>query len=363
MECPHIPVLPYDGFRQRLYQKISGTRAPLSGSLELTYRCNLRCQHCYVAFGHRGVPGKQELSTGEILHLLDDLADQGCLWLLITGGEPLIRSDFAEIYTAARRKGFLVTLFTNATMVTPRIADLLAEYPPFLVEVSLYGRTQGTYEGVTAIPGSYPHALRGIELLRERKIQLKLKTMAMTLNQHEIIAMEDFARSLGLDFRYDPMINAGADHSTNPHQFRLSPEEAVAFDRANENRKGDLLRFYDQQNSVARDDNLLYSCSAGLFYFHIDPFGMLSMCMMARNPAYDLRQGSFKEGWEHFLAQVRQLPASGGNQCNTCALQPLCGQCPGWSQIEHGVDEQRVDYLCQVTHLRAGLLGIPGGKS
>ncbi len=131
MDCPHIPELSCDEFSESLLKRIPGKRVPISGSLELTFRCNLRCQHCYVSHGHNGIPRQQELNTSEIQRIIDEVVDAGCLWFLITGGEPLVRRDFLDIYTYAKRKGLIITLFTNGTLITPRIADYLAEWTVF----------------------------------------------------------------------------------------------------------------------------------------------------------------------------------------------------------------------------------------
>jgi MoaA/NifB/PqqE/SkfB family radical SAM enzyme len=154
VDCPHIPELGYGQFSQRLHDKVAGRRIPLVGSLELTFRCNLRCVHCYVAHGHQGIPGRKELTAGEIRAILEAVVDEGCFWLLLTGGEPLLRPDFLDIYTDAKRKGLIVTLFTNGTLLSPQIADSLAEWRPFVVEVTLYGRTQETYERMMELIGT-----------------------------------------------------------------------------------------------------------------------------------------------------------------------------------------------------------------
>ncbi len=111
---------------------------------------------------------KQEMTFQEHVALLDDLAELGCLWILYTGGEIFARRDFLDIYTEAKKRGFLITLFTNGTMITPRIADHLAEYRPFAIEITLYGATRETYEALTQIPGSFDRCMNGIRLLQER---------------------------------------------------------------------------------------------------------------------------------------------------------------------------------------------------
>jgi radical SAM protein with 4Fe4S-binding SPASM domain len=358
MDCPHIPELGYGEFSKRLHQKVAGQRIPIVGSLELTFRCNLRCAHCYVAFGHQGVPGRKELTRAEICDILDEIVDEGCLWLLLTGGEPLLRPDFSEIYTYAKRKGLILSLFTNGTLLTPRIVEHLAEWCPFVVEITLYGRTQETYERVTGVPGSHARCMRGIDLLLEREIPLKLKTMLMTLNQHELWDMEAYADGLGVDFRFDPMLNAGLDGVADPTQYRLAPEEVVSFDLADAKRLERWHEFCERFIASPSDPESLYICGAGLSSFHIGPYGELSACMIARQPSYGLRGGTFHQGWHEFIPWVRAQKRTQQTPCAQCELMSLCGQCPGWAQLEHGDQERPVPYLCQVAHRRARAFGL-----
>ncbi len=353
MDCPHIPQLGYGEFSRRLHTRIIAQRIPIAGSLELTFRCNMRCVHCYVAHSPQG----QELSFAEMCRILDQVTDEGCLWLLLTGGDPLMRPDALEIYLYAKRKGLIVTLFTNGTLITPAIADRLAEWRPFAIEITLYGRTQATFERITGIPGSHARCMRGIELLLERKLPLRLKTMLLTLNRHELKDMQAYATSLGVPFRFDPMVNAGLTGAREPLAFRLSPEEIVAFDMADEQRMKEWREFCARYRNVHLDDRYLYVCGAGQQAFHIDPYGNLSVCMLSRQPGYDLRQGSFRQGWREFLPQVRQQWPDPAYPCNRCQLLPLCGQCPGWGWLEHGKPDRPVDFLCQVAHQRAAALG------
>jgi len=250
----------------------------------------------------------------------------------------------------------IVTLFSNGTLLTPRLADYLAEWRPFVVEITLYGRTQETYERITGIPGSHARCMRGIELLLERDIPLKLKTMLMTLNQHELWDIQAYAESLGVQFRFDPMMNAGLQGGRFPLAFRLPPEEVVQFDLADARRMAEWREFYDRFRGVHADERYLYVCGAGLNSFHVDPYGQLSACLISRVPSYDLRRGSFHEGWHEFLRRVRYQPPTESYACNQCELLSLCGQCPGWAQLEHGDPEEPVEFLCQVAHLRAAAL-------
>jgi len=324
---------------------------PVSGSIELTLRCNLRCQHCYVACSK----DKKELSTTEVVDLLKELVDEGCLWLLITGGEPLVRDDFTDIYLRAKKMGLMVTIFTNGTLLTQDVVDMFSDYPPSSIEITLYGSTRETYERITRIPGSFEKCIKGIEMLRKRELKLFLKTMAMTLNRDELKGMKEYSRSLGLDFRFDAELNPRLDGHKDPCQLRLSPEEVVKLDREDEERFKELKRFYDKSLRSSGFENL-YICSAGKTSFHIDAYGNLSPCVMARRPSYNLRDISFNEAWGCLVSDLEKRKPGLDYRCGNCRLFSLCSQCPGWAEIENNDGEKPVDYLCEITHLRAKFL-------
>jgi radical SAM protein with 4Fe4S-binding SPASM domain len=351
MECPSIPKMGYAQFGERLNRQVMTERLPISGSIELTFRCNLRCVHCYCNLPQNDPEAiETELDTDEVYRLLDQIANAGCLWLLITGGEPLLRKDFLDIYTYAKKKGFITTLFTNGTLLNKELADTLAEWPPFLVEITLYGATKKTYENITGVPGSFERCQRGIDLLLERNIPLGLKTMAMTVNRVEIGRMQAYADDLGAPFRFDPLVNPRLDGSERPCRFRLSPEEVVDLDLNDPKRVKAWQELYDRSEGLFLDDRL-FTCGAGISMFHIDPIGRLSVCEMSRFESYDLRQGSFEEGWSDFVPQVLDLKAGGDYKCSQCKYIALCAQCPGWAWVETGHPGGLVEHLCRVAHL------------
>jgi radical SAM protein with 4Fe4S-binding SPASM domain len=287
----------------------------------------------------------------------------GCLWLLFTGGEPLLRDDFADLYVYAKRKGFLVNVFTNGTRITSAIADLFQEYPPRSIEISLYGATRETYEKMTRRRGSFDACLHGIRLLWERDLPLKLKTVITKVNKHEFHQIAEFVDALGLKLRFDTMINPRIDDQADVTRFRLSPADVLELDLTDPGRETEYVSLYEKMATAQRPSESLFRCGAGLNSFHIDPHGRLCLCNMMREPSYELRQGTFQDGWDHFFPQVRQQKFKRENRCRSCHLISVCNQCPGWAQLEHGDPEKPVDYLCQVTQLRAKYYGIPLGSS
>jgi radical SAM protein with 4Fe4S-binding SPASM domain len=367
----------YGDWSLEVHQRLANKRVPIGGSIEVTQRCNNNCVHCYnnLAAGDKTAL-KNELSADEHCRIIDEIAGFGCLWLLLTGGEIFLRKDFLDIYAHAKQKGLLITLFTNGTLITSAIADYLAELPPFSIEITLYGSTPKTYESITRVPGSYDRCLNGIRLLMERSLPLKLKTMAIAQNKHELFDLKRFVEEeLGLDFKFDAMINPRRDCSQSPLDVRLSPQEIVALDLNDTDRVAEWKQFAERMSSSGPDPEKagrLYQCGGGSQSFAIDPFGRLAACVLSGD-TYDLRQGSFKEGWEQHLFSLGQKKITRRTKCSDCRIRSMCGMCPANSELECRDAEAPVDFLCEVAHLRAYVLGLeiaphgeceycPGGK-
>jgi radical SAM protein with 4Fe4S-binding SPASM domain len=352
MECAQTDWLSDKEYLQQFNRKVAEQRVPLFGSIDLTHRCNLRCVHCYLGgkAGARG-NGKQELGTDQWISIIDEITDAGCLYLLITGGEPLLRKDFKEIYCHAKANGLLVTVFTNGTMVTEEILELFQDLPPRAVEISLYGATAPTYEKITAVKGSYGQCLKGIHSLLDHRINLKLKTILMTLNRHEFYDMETMAKEYGAKFRFDAAIFPSMDGDKAPLGLRVSPEEAIEKEFSDGDRSRQWKYFFERMQGLSLPDTL-YNCGTGLTSFHIDPYGRLQPCLMVTNLRYDLLEGSFREGWLDVIPRVRERKAGAAYSCNQCEKMALCGFCPGFFELENGAEHIYSEYLCALGKCR-----------
>jgi radical SAM protein with 4Fe4S-binding SPASM domain len=362
--------LSYGAFSADLHQKQSGKRAPMQVSIEVTRRCPLECQHCYnnLPMGDQDARSR-EMTTEEHFRMLDELVEMGTFWLIYTGGEIFARKDFLEIYTYAKKKGFLITLFTNGTLINEKIADYLVEWPPFAIEITLYGRTRETYEALTMIPGSYDRCLRGIELLRERGLPLKLKTVATSINKHEVVAMRRFVEEeLGVEFMMDGQINPRVDCSQSPLGVRLTPEEVVALDMNAPKGVSEYRRLarrdLDNPPNLSQDDTV-YFCGGGLNSFAINAYGEMGICVISQQETFDIRRQGLRPAWEYSLRHVRTSKRTRITKCVECRIQSLCGMCPANGEMENGDRESPVEFLCNVAHLRATVIGSevpPHGK-
>ena len=359
MKCVQIPKMRYMDFSERLHSQAIPQGNILNVSFELTYRCNLKCPYCYITQD----PAKKELTTQEVKNIIDETVAAGCLWLLLTGGEPLLRKDFLEIYTYAKKKGLIISLFTNGTLITPALADYLKEFPPFSIEITLNGIKRKTYERISGVPDSFDACLKGIHLLLERKLPLKLKAMALTLNKAELGEIKNFARDSGLEFGFDPLIIPAYNGSKKPCSFRLSPQEIVELDQQNQERTREWCQL-TQKFVGGTPSNTLFECGAGLGSVDIDPYGILRLCSFAQPYQYNLREGSFQEAWRSRLpqlrAQKRKHPIP--TQCLSCDVGVFCSQCPAWAMLETGDPETPVEFLCQVARLRANAFAKPHQK-
>jgi radical SAM protein with 4Fe4S-binding SPASM domain len=255
-----------------------------------------------------------------------------------------------------KRRGLLVTLFTNGTAVTPRIADLLADWPPLVVEVSIYGSSPAVYERATGVPGSFRQCMHGIELLLDRKVRMRLKTIPTALNYMDMDGMRALAAGYGLDFEWDPLVSCRVDGTPGPAAVRLRPEQVVTLEQGDPKRATAFRLEFGKASRVEPRADLIM-CGAYLHAFHIDPYGHLVPCMLLREPAYDLRAGSFREGWDEHFPAMRRHMRSKAMACDACRLNSACDQCVGWARVETGDHEAPVPFLCNVTSLRAAAFG------
>jgi radical SAM protein with 4Fe4S-binding SPASM domain len=345
MDCPYLEWSDDKAYFRELFRRAEAARVPLAGSLELTRRCNLRCVHCYLGPQARVRRDRRnEMTTAQVLAILDQAIEAGCLNLLITGGEPLLRQDFADIYRHSKLAGVDVTVFTNGTLVADRIIELFKDLPPRVVEVSLYGATADTYERITGVPGSYGRCLAGIRRLHDGGIRLVVKTMLMTLNSHEFEAIEQLARAFGAKFRSDPVLNGCLDGGREPLGLRVDASEAVRLEFGNRERRQEWCDFHARYPEIPPSDRL-FQCGAGETGFHVDAFGNLQPCLMLPGISYSLMTGTFAEGWAK-MAHIRDIKVSDSNHCASCQRRVYCGYCPGLLALENGDPEIPSHYLC-----------------
>ncbi|MEM7411659.1 MAG: radical SAM protein [Myxococcota bacterium] len=333
--------------------RIARNRTLISGSIELTYRCNLHCTHCYCPPSERS----EELSTSEIIDVIDEMVSMGCLFLLLTGGDPLLRKDFPEIYRHAKQRGMLVTVFTNGTLINDRIIALWDELPPAMVEISLYGLTREVYEQVVAVKGSYDRCMDGIARVLAAGHPLALKCPATTENAHEIPGLQAFAKDLGIEFRYDPAILATMRGEKHPHALRLSPEQIVALEQGDAEKDRAWSQYLGEQRENPPEGQKLFTCGAGKNSLHVDPTGNVQVCLMVKNFRHSLRERPLREIYEQEFPKIRAIEREPDAKCSSCASRSTCHNCPGVALWETQNQQSHVEFQCSLTAVREQTYG------
>src|SRR2546427_311926 len=359
MGCSPIPMIEYKDFSLSVHTQAAEQNKLVNAQIELTYGCNLHCVHCYTDCYNRPDLIKQELSYEEITRILDQLAAEGCLWVCLTGGEIFMRKDFLDIYDYAKQKGFLITLFTNGTLFTEAMADYLKEHPPFSIEISCHGATEETFDRITQVKGSFQRFLKGMRLLVERGLPIKIKTKAMTLNQHELDQIKAFVEGLGTQFRLGTAINPRLDGDLEPAAYRLSPEEIVALESQEGDREPeDRCPEAESQLGPPSDDRL-FRCGCGTTAVHINAWGRLGACTWGTERA-DLRQVTVADAIAEVFPRIRAARYQTDTPCRTCHVHIFCNKMPANAAAEAGDPEQPVEHFCRVAYQRARQMGIPG---
>jgi radical SAM protein with 4Fe4S-binding SPASM domain len=351
-------------FYSRLHNKKK--HYPLAGQIEFTYRCGFNCIHCYC----KGLEDKnKELSTTQWKKVLDELESQGCVYLGLSGGDPLIRKDFLELYAYAKKKCFIITIFTNGQALSRRTLDYLAKSPPFSLEITLNGITQKTHEAITRVKGSFSIAMETIKKIKQKKLPLILKSNCLKQNKNEIGKIKAFAdgflgkRKDRFHFKYDPMIYPRLSGDKAPTNFRLS------FQELSDLRKQDTDIWQQYQRGIdadfpdlGRDKSFLYRCTAWREQFFINPYGRLKFCNFSEKFSIDLKTTPFKEGFYKTFPKLLNEKFKTNSKCRNCRLRPACYYCPARAYLETGNEEASVPYYCQLARAAARQIRSAAGR-
>ena len=307
---------------RRAVERAAEHLIPLQVSMELTYRCNLSCKHCYV-----DCRPKDELALEEVKDILDQLRAEGALYLLFTGGEILVRKDFFAIADYAKEKGFIVMLLTNGTLISPAVAKRIAEIHPLTVRISIYGATAATHEAVTGKPGSFEASVQGASLLQAKGVFVSFEMILLDSNIHESGDARCLAEKMGLHLQFG---------------YELTPTKAGALTpQSYEAGLSQFIRFVDpdwlRSTRGSRGPGI---CKAGRCICSVSSTGDVSPCLLMPLWLGNLRQASFAEIWRTRpvadLAYLRSLTPQDLAPCQECSLSSFCKKCLGVALSETG---------------------------
>ena len=301
---------------------------PVAITIELTRRCRLSCRHCYLPETRGRAPACPELGTGTWIKILGSLARAGGLYLVFTGGEPLLRPDLPELCAAAAGLGFSVRVFSSGLGMTRRLAGGLAEAGLHGFKISFYGRPP-LHDAVTGRRGSFYGSLAAARLLRAAGVAVKMKVPLMNDNIGQAGWLGSLAAREGCAIAFDPVITAANDGARAALKYRLDPAGL---------RRALRLRPRPQvtpEDPAVGEDPL---CGAGRNVCSVGPDGTLYPCLQLPAPLGNLARGSFSRIWKTsvWLKKWRSLRASDAAVCAACADRGYCSRCPGVSMLEEG---------------------------
>ena len=359
-----IPEQQYRDFSRRVFSRSVQDPQPTRVQFELTYRCNIHCVPCYTDPFNTPTHLRRELSVEEMLRIFDELANAGALWMTMTGGEAFVHPQFRQIYKEAKRRGFIISLYSNGTTITESLADFLAADPPFTIDVSCHGATAETFETVTQVPGSFRPFQEGIRRLLDRRLPLKIKTKAMTVNRHELPGIRTLVEGLGLDFNLYTTIHPRLNGDLSSTQYRLSPSEIVELDLENVLEAEEVGEDCATQESsapldaafTAPSDDRLFRCGCGTNTVTISPYGILRACTLTTWPEFDLKTMPFMEAFDRLVEAIRRARYTGESPCRACPVHSLCEKNPAMALHEAGAMEAPVTHYCDVAFGKAARL-------
>lgn len=313
---------------------------PLSVLFELTYRCNLRCKHCYVVDR-----GEKELSLSEVKDILDQLAAANCLFLTLSGGEALTRADFFDIARYAKAKSFALKIFSNGTLIDEDIADEIARIHPLEVGISIYSSDAARHDWFTGVPGSFDKSLHALRLLKERGVSTIMKCLLMKGSVAHMNEIRVLASELGAILQLDPIVSPKNDGNRTPLQFELDDSELYKF----------FSSIADPPQTKGQTDRPSESiiCRAGRDICSISPSGIVYPCVALPIPLGNLREQNFNKIWYgDEVEKLRKLRFSDLSECVSCPELSFCTRCWGLALLESG-DHLGPSYInCRIARIR-----------
>jgi AdoMet-dependent heme synthase len=311
-------------------QKAFNLGVPIAVHLDVTYRCNERCVHCYLDHNDHG-----EMTTTEIKGVLDQLAEAGVFFLTFSGGEVFLRRDFFEILEYARRLMFNVKIKTNAVMIDEEDARRIRELSVDTIQISVYSHRPEVHDAITKLPHSLERTIKAIRFLREQGLRVTIANVLMTVNSADQAGVQALAAELDVHYTLDPTITPMMDGDTSVLSLRIPGEELPEIFR-NPALVGNQEEYCAPPKPPSDEDLEGYSCSAGHSFCYISPYGDVFPCVQFPLPTGNIRQQKFLDIWNLSPAmnEVRSIQAKHLTVCSSCSHVSSCSRCPGLAYVE-----------------------------
>ncbi|MBU1864150.1 MAG: radical SAM protein [Candidatus Omnitrophica bacterium] len=317
----------YEKFWKRMNDKATIKKFPLRAVFELTYRCNFNCGHCYLPSNFR--KRRKELTTDEVCVVLKSLRDIGCLYIGFTGGDPFMRNDFVDILYYAKKCGFMVIINTNGSLIDSNMIRELVLVQPHRIDITLPAMNSTTFDTITGTTGLRDQVFAVVKNLREKRLNVGVKTCVLQANKKELQSIEDFAGSLYLPHSLDFNVLPCLDGTKKPYYYKARHINHLL--RLDDERGGGG----SQYNWYTFDRHKFFNCGGGRHSVAITPQGKLKICINVNEPQYSILNSSFENAYEKLKKFAMSIKPDERYQCDTCPLRMYCSWCPALSWLEH----------------------------
>lgn len=336
---------------QEMNERAAELGVPMGVHLDVTYRCNERCVHCYLDHDDHG-----EMTTAEIKDVLEQLAAAGTFFLTLSGGEVLMRRDFFEILEYARRLLFNVRIKTNGVMIRKPEAQRLRELGVEQIQISIYSHRPEVHDAITKLPGSLKRSVGAIGFLKSQGLKVTIANVLMTTNMGDHAGVQALARELGVTYTLDPTITPKMDGDASVLRLRIPGSELNAVFH-NKNLVGNVEEFCAPPPPPGDEVMEGYPCSAGHTAAYITPYGDVFPCVQFPLPSGNVRRQKFIDIWRNSpeLNEVRSIRAKDLPVCSTCSHVGTCTRCPGLAYME-GSMRGPSSADCEKSFHRTGIL-------
>ena len=327
-----------DPFYKAVQKKAYAEAIPISGTFELTPRCNFDCRMCYVHLKENQIPkyGK-ELSAGEWIRIAGEAREAGTTWLCVTGGEPLMHPEFETIWRELTQMGFFITLQTNASMIRGRMEKLLEECPPGSVKITLYGSSDQVYEDVCRVKNGFARVDEGIRALRQMKIPVQLISTVIRQNEADVKNMAAYA----FEHRLPWMATGGIKDSCRGADSQARSVRVE--EKLEESRREEIRRLKEKSPIDINRKPCTYCRDYRLGYWVVWN-GDMRFCSFMNEPNIPVRELGFRRAWEELIRYEEALDWP--EECKTCSAQTVCFKCAGTLAAECGSPHRVTEEFC-----------------
>ena len=345
-------------FEQYLCEKATLNHIPINAILELTPLCNMDCDMCFVRLNREEMETKGRLRRpDEWIELGRKMQKAGTMFVLFTGGEPLLYPGFQEVYMAFRKMGMILTVNTNGTLIDETWADFFQQYPPRRINITLYGKDERTYGELCHYPDGYEKTVRAIKLLQARNINLKINGSITPANINDIEELVSIVQGLGAVWKFDTYMYP----ASRERERKFASESRLTAKQAADTRvvlmkwkmkKEEFYRFVNEflikaEAGVAEAVPMPVTCRAGRSSFMINWQGNIRPCVMVPEPSVSVEELGFQAAWNEIVQKTAEIRMS--SKCSACSHREICQTCAACAFLESGSYDGVPDYMCQYT--------------